>query len=64
MTWYMLTAVSHELAKILDCGLSQEQLSTLLQLVKQGEHPEALAALVNKHRDKDSRHSDLQSWEQ
>lgn len=55
-------AVSNELAKILDCGVSQEQLSTLLQFLKQGEHPEALVALVNKHRDKHMGQSEYPSW--
>lgn len=64
LTSHVMAAVSHELAKVLDCGLSQGQISTLLQLVRQGEHPEALAALVSKHRDKESRHREHPSWEQ
>jgi hypothetical protein len=63
LTLHMLTAVSYELAKILDCGLSKEQLEILLRLLKQGEHPEALAALFNKNRDKDTTPTGP-SWEQ
>eukprot|EP00892_Ulva_mutabilis_P009124 jgi/Ulvmu1/6584/UM003_0221.1 len=41
-----LVQVTHEIGRILDCGLTQEQTRLLLLLLKNGEHPEALAKVV------------------
>lgn len=46
-----VAAVTHEIGKMLDCGLTQEQTKLLLQLLKNGEHPEALAKAVKTIRD-------------
>jgi len=49
-TMNKLGAVTHEIGKMLDCGLTQEQTRLLLLLLKNGEHPEALAKAVKRIR--------------
>lgn len=44
-------AVTHEISKILDCGLDKKEIELLLLLLKNGEHPEALAKVVKTLRD-------------
>lgn len=41
---------AHEIAKLLDCGLDKETLSTCIALIEAGVNPEALAEVVKRLR--------------
>lgn len=52
-----LRVVMEQLSRALDCRLTSEQLSIALELMQNGVHPEALAALVLRLRPSDAEDS-------
>jgi hypothetical protein len=46
----------------LDCELDVDELAIMLQLLKNGEHPEAVAALVKKMHERDRTQSGEPTW--
>ena len=42
--------VAHDVSKLLDTGLTREQLAVLIALVERGVNPEALAAVIRELR--------------